>query len=123
MTNINCMLNSMHIWYIFSEKLHHKVHRIPRVPQCMSPRPNRDPPTSSPKRGGAHSPGGEGVGGPNSDDWRKSLALCLLCAITDLKAEECLKETKKPRQKYVIDFSVIKSCPFGSCILGKKRST
>ncbi len=22
---------------------------------------------------------GEGVGGPNSDDWRESLALCLLC--------------------------------------------
>ncbi len=28
--------------------------------------------------GGAHSPMGEGVG-PRSDDWRKSLALCLLC--------------------------------------------
>jgi hypothetical protein len=22
---------------------------------------------------------GEGVGGPNSDDWRESMALCLLC--------------------------------------------
>jgi hypothetical protein len=29
--------------------------------------------------GGTVSPGGEGVGGHNSDDWRKSLALCLLC--------------------------------------------
>ncbi len=29
--------------------------------------------------GGAHSPSGEG--GPNSDDWRKSLALCLLCGL------------------------------------------
>ncbi len=32
-----------------------------------------------PKDGGAHSPAGEGWGSPNSDDWRKSLALCLLC--------------------------------------------
>jgi hypothetical protein len=36
--------------------------------------------------GGAHSPAGEGLGGggggPNSDDWRKSLALCLLSAYT-----------------------------------------
>jgi hypothetical protein len=29
--------------------------------------------------GGAHAPAGEGVGSPYSDDWRKSLALCLLC--------------------------------------------
>ncbi len=29
-------------------------------------------------RGGQHSPAGEGMGGPNSDDWRESLALCLL---------------------------------------------
>ncbi len=26
------------------------------------------------------SPAGEGIGGPNSDGWRESLALCLLCA-------------------------------------------
>jgi hypothetical protein len=91
----------MHIWYIFSENFHHKVHNIPRVPQCMSPRPNRDPPpTSSPKRGwGTHSPGDEGVGDPNTDDWRKRLVLCLLCAITELKAEECYEETTKPPQK------------------------
>ncbi len=31
------------------------------------------------KGGRAHSPAGEGWGSPNSDDWRKSLALCLLC--------------------------------------------
>jgi hypothetical protein len=28
--------------------------------------------------GGQHSPAGEGMGGHNSDDWRESLALCLL---------------------------------------------
>ncbi len=31
-------------------------------------------------REGAHSPAGEGLGESQSDDWRKSLALCLLCA-------------------------------------------
>ncbi len=29
-------------------------------------------------KGGTHSSAGEGVGGPNSDDWRTSLALCIL---------------------------------------------
>ncbi len=35
----------------------------------------------SPERGGggAHSPACEGWGSPNYDDWRKSLALSLLC--------------------------------------------
>jgi hypothetical protein len=49
--------------------------------ECAPPSPqNRG-------RGGAHSPAGEGLGesqcvlGPNSDDGRKSLALCLLCAV------------------------------------------
>ncbi len=31
------------------------------------------------KGGGAHFPACEGWGSPDSDDWRKSLALCLLC--------------------------------------------
>ncbi len=30
---------------------------------------------------GQHSLAGEGPGGTNSDDWRKSLALCLLCGV------------------------------------------
>ncbi len=32
----------------------------------------------------AHSPAGERVWSPNSDDWRKSLVLCLLCGIQAL---------------------------------------
>jgi hypothetical protein len=60
---------------------------IPRVPQCLSPRPISDPspPTPAsecvppePKGEWTHSPAGEGVGSPNSDYWRKSLLLCLL---------------------------------------------
>jgi hypothetical protein len=31
--------------------------------------------------GGVYSPAGEGLGGPNSDDWRKSLALRLRCEL------------------------------------------
>jgi hypothetical protein len=64
---------------------------IPRVPKCLSPRPNWNPPpppARSPARecippqnqrgGGHHSPAaGERVAGSNSFDWRKSLALCL----------------------------------------------
>ncbi len=58
-----------------------------RAPQCMSPRRNWDSPNPSlasecappprPKGERAHSPAAEVVG--ESDDWRKSLALCLLC--------------------------------------------
>jgi hypothetical protein len=37
----------------------------------------------NPERGGgrAHSPAGEGLAETNSDNWRKSLALCLLCGL------------------------------------------
>jgi hypothetical protein len=56
----------------------------------MSPRRNWDshnpslasecaPPSSQNRGGGGYSPAGEGLGDPNSDDLRKSLALCLLC--------------------------------------------
>ncbi len=62
---------------------------ISRVPQCLYPRPKWDPlalPQAnvclpSHQRRGANSPAGEGVGGPNSDDWRKSQVVCLLCAL------------------------------------------
>ncbi len=59
-----------------------------RAPQYMSPRRNWNSPTPlaasectlppGPKGGEAHSPAAKGVGNPNSNDWRKSLALCLL---------------------------------------------
>jgi hypothetical protein len=47
------------------------------------------PPPGTKGGGGVeHSPAGEGLGrgagGPNSDDWRKSLALCLLCETDSL---------------------------------------
>jgi hypothetical protein len=54
---------------------------IHRVTQCMSPRRNWDSPTPSlasegapppGTKGGTFSPAGEGLGSPNSDDWRKA---------------------------------------------------
>ncbi len=48
------------------------------------------PPTSLPQA--IHSPAGEGVGGPNSDDWRKSMALCLLCDIQSMYLSKFAKE-------------------------------
>ncbi len=63
---------------------------IPRIPQCLSPRLNWDPPTPLPqanvlppgtKGGRVHTRlRVRGWGSPNSDDWRESLVLCLLCA-------------------------------------------
>jgi hypothetical protein len=61
---------------------------VPRVPQCLSPRPNREPPLTpvsvsvAPHRnqkGGGHTRLQWGC--HSSDDWRKNLALCLLCAV------------------------------------------
>ncbi len=71
--------------------LNHQVHNN-RVPQCLSSRRNWDLPTPSPvsecvpppeaKEGGRHIRlRVRAGGGPNSDDWRKSLAPCLLCVL------------------------------------------
>ncbi len=57
----------------------------------MSPRRNWYPTPSAPRPLASVPPPpgtkgrgvGEGVGCPNSDDWRKSLALCLLCVKGD----------------------------------------
>jgi hypothetical protein len=72
-----------------AERSEHKVHEyIYRVPQCMSPCRNWDSPTPSLASECAPSPGTKGGhtrlrvrgwGSPKSDDWRNSLALCLLC--------------------------------------------
>ncbi len=48
------------------------------LPQASVPPPPQDQRVG----GGAHSPAARGWGSSNSDDWRKSLALCLLCAPT-----------------------------------------
>ncbi len=63
----------------------------------LSPRPNYDPYPLSPQqvgpppepKGGTHSPAGEG--GPNLDDQRKILALCLLCGVLYVQQPLALK--------------------------------
>jgi hypothetical protein len=68
----------------------------------MSPRWNWDSPTPSLTSECAPTPGTKGLGGgghtrlrvrgwgsPNSDDWRKSLALCLLCGMKSAKVSRC----------------------------------
>jgi hypothetical protein len=50
-----------------------------RLPSSPLSRASVSPPPSWNQRGGQHSFAGEGRGGANSDDWRESLALCLLC--------------------------------------------
>ncbi len=77
---------------------------IQSTAQCMSPRRNWGSPNPSPAsecapppqpkgKGGAQSPAGGGWGSPNSDDWRKSLALCLLCGY-----KQAGKDKKKAEQ-------------------------
>jgi hypothetical protein len=44
----------------------------------LSSKRERPPPPPRNQREGQRSPAGKGIGGPNSDDWRRSLALCLL---------------------------------------------
>jgi hypothetical protein len=77
----------------------HKV-RIYKEYHCVCPLVGIGPPPPlsrkrvfpsppEPKGGEAQcSPAGEGWGSPNSDDWRKSLALCLLCGRRYKKEKE-----------------------------------
>jgi hypothetical protein len=56
---------------------------IPRVPLNWDPFPQAivSPPPPEPKGGGGYARLRAGGLSPNSDDWRKSLALCLLCGL------------------------------------------
>ncbi len=83
-------LDNLQLYFMpLSDALTHRgiICTIPnnRVPECLSFRPNWLPPSPLPQasvpprnqRGGQHA--GEGAGGANSNDWRKSLVLCTLC--------------------------------------------
>ncbi len=48
---------------------------LERVPECLSPASE----WTQKWRGEQHLLAGEGLVGPNSDDWTESLALCILC--------------------------------------------
>ncbi len=84
----DCTLHlQMDIHYVYPRSQSTYIYR---APQCMFPRRNWASPNPSPaskcalpptKRWGGHTRRRlKGWGSPNSDDWRKSLALCLLCA-------------------------------------------
>jgi hypothetical protein len=86
--------NQSHIIYVHCVQCTHTYeHKVntPRVPQYLYPRLNWDPHPLSLRRVFNVSPPklkegkhtrlrARGWGSPNSDDWRKSLALCLFCA-------------------------------------------
>ncbi len=48
-----------------------------------APSPSVSPPWNQSGRGGQHSLAGEWAGGVNLDDWRESLALCLLSDLVE----------------------------------------
>ncbi len=63
--------------------LDYQITRVP-VPSSELAPPAPSPPSEcvpplEPRGGGQHSLAVEGAGGANLDDWRESLALCLLC--------------------------------------------
>jgi hypothetical protein len=70
-------------------------------PISPSPQPQASvPPPPQPKEGGLTLSGGRvrGWGSPNSDDWRKRLALCLFWAM--------YKKTKNPPTKRILLYTV-----------------
>jgi hypothetical protein len=50
--------------------------------ECVFPRWNQE---GCIKGGGQHSLEGEGAGGANLDDWRESLAFCILCGLSTFR--------------------------------------
>jgi hypothetical protein len=62
-------------------------------PHTPLPRESVAPPPSFGPQGRAHALAGEEVGGPYSDDWRKSLALCLPCDFDRLTPLFCSRLT------------------------------
>ncbi len=68
------------------------IYTVPRVPECLSlVRIGTSPSTLPQASVSSYEPRGghtrlrvRGVGSPNSDDWRKSLPLCLLCASSNI---------------------------------------
>jgi hypothetical protein len=68
-------------------------------------------------RGGAHLLRVRGWGSPNSDDWRKSLALCLLCGY-DLSASNCRLVFQMNNKKWCLSgsaFFFVKHSFFDKC--------
>ncbi len=56
-----------------------KYYRVPRIWDSPTPSPASEWATHPKPKGGGHT---RLWGSPNSEDWRKSLALCLLCGVS-----------------------------------------
>ncbi len=78
---ITNLKSATHKVLIFKE--HHSVCPLVGIGTPPIPLPQASVPFPSDKRVGGHTRLRlKGWGSPNSDDWRKSVALCLLCAAT-----------------------------------------
>jgi hypothetical protein len=96
----------------------------------MSPRRNWDSPDPSPvsecafppgpKGGGAHCLRLKGWGSSNSDDWRKSLAFCLLCDLH--KLHSIYFTAKESSEPYNLSYLVEISSPLGPMLQKKGRN-
>jgi hypothetical protein len=94
MYKINIYRNIFIVFGFLADTFHHKVHTyieyhsvcplvgIGTLPPPLSPASVPLPP--EPKGGGHNRLQVRGWGSPNSDDWRRSLALCLLCAFHNI---------------------------------------
>jgi hypothetical protein len=109
------------IWILESTKYIYtwRTHSVCPLVRFGTPRPLSrqrvctSPPPLEPKEGGTifpehtcHGGSGWGRGSTNSDDWRKSLALCLLCASEELRSEthgtHALRKVRKIRQHFTV---------------------
>jgi hypothetical protein len=64
---------------------YHSVCPLVRIGTPSTPSPASECARPPGTKGGTYSAAGEAVGGPNSDDWRKGLVICLLCVLHYLK--------------------------------------
>ncbi len=64
-----------------------------------------------PKEREQHSPAGEGMGGPNSDDWTGSLSLCIVCVT-------CNEKQGESRLVFIFLFDVVFIPPSTDKLLG-----
>ncbi len=81
-SSLNCVIHKVHIYLEYHTVSVPSLELGPTPPPTLSHASEGDlPPWNQGGGGGIHSPAYEGVGSPNSDDWRQSSALCPLCGV------------------------------------------
>jgi hypothetical protein len=71
--------------HIYEYLEYHSVCPFVRIGTPSTPSPASESARPPGTKWGTYSAAGEGLGGPNSDDWRKGLVICLLCVLYYLK--------------------------------------